>query len=272
MRPPDKGAAHTATGSLSGVADGRAAADRSGAQSPERSSACGRHLRLSPPLLAAPVRPWASALLACCAIFVAVLGLLLAHQARADWLDHAIDSPIIAWSDGHRDLLPRLAEPGTHLPEAVLSAAIVAACLLAGRLNGAVLAAAAAPAAAGLNDGLLKPLFHRASLGFLSYPSGHTATVFALAATVTVLLIIPPRPARAKVLRVLTPAAVWAVGVVVAIAVIGLRWHYFTDTVAGAAVGIGTVCGLALVLDLPAPQRWLTQAGRRLPARRRWSR
>jgi membrane-associated phospholipid phosphatase len=36
----------------------------------------------------------------------------------------------------------------------------------------------------------------------------------------------------------------------VATAVIGLRWHYFTDTVAGAAVGVGTVCALALILDL----------------------
>jgi membrane-associated phospholipid phosphatase len=38
------------------------------------------------------------------------------------------------------------------------------------------------------------------------------------------------------------------------VGVIGLRWHYFTDTVAGAAVGIGTVCALALLLDLPT---WL---------------
>jgi membrane-associated phospholipid phosphatase len=52
-------------------------------------------------------------------------------------------------------------------------------------------------------------------------------------------------------------------GVVVAIAVIGLQWHYFTDTVAGAAVGIGMVCGLALVLDLPAARRWLDPASRR---------
>jgi hypothetical protein len=32
--------------------------------------------------------------------------------------------------------------------------------------------------------------------------------------------------------------------------VIGLRWHYFTDCVAGAAVGAGTVLALALLLDL----------------------
>jgi membrane-associated phospholipid phosphatase len=37
---------------------------------------------------------------------------------------------------------------------------------------------------------------------------------------------------------------------IVATGVIGLRWHYFTDTVAGAAVGLGTVCALALLLDL----------------------
>jgi len=224
-------------------------------------------MRTSPPLLAASVRPRAGVLLACCAILVAVLGVLLAHQARADWLDHLIDSPVIAWFDGHGDLPLRLAAPGTYLPAVVASAAIAAACLLAGRLNGAVLAVAAVPAAAGLNDALLKPLFHRASLGFLSYPSGHTATVFALTATLTVLLLVPPRPARARVLRVLIPVAACAVGVVVAIAVIALRWHYFTDTVAGAAVGIGTVCGLALILDLPAPRRWLTLAGLPWPGR-----
>ena len=123
-----------------------------------------------------------------------------------------------------------------------------------------MLAAAAVPVTIGLNDGLLKPLVHRTYLGFLTYPSGHTSAVFALAATVTVLLVVPPRPARGGALRILIPAATYAVGVVVAIAVIGLRWHYFTDTVAGAAVGIGTICGLALILDLPAPRRSLTRA------------
>ncbi|MGH3199230.1 MAG: phosphatase PAP2 family protein, partial [Streptosporangiaceae bacterium] len=136
-----------------------------------------------------------------------------------------------------------------------LSAVIVLACLLTGRLNGAVLAAAAVPAAVGLNDGLFKPLVHRTYLGVLSYPSGHTATMFALAATVAVLLLVPPRPARAGRFLVLIPAAACVLGGVVAVGVIGLRWHYFTDTVAGAAVGIGTVCGLALILDLPFARR-----------------
>ena len=73
------------------------------------------------------------------------------------------------------------------------------------------------------------------------------------------MLLLTSQSARARALRVLIPTAACVLGGVVAIAVIGLRWHYFTDTVAGAVVGIGTVCGLALILDLPA--------ARPLPAR-----
>jgi membrane-associated phospholipid phosphatase len=86
--------------------------------------------------------------------------------------------------------------------------------------------------------------------------------MFALAATVAVLFLIPPRPGKAWALRVLIPAAACVLACVVAVAVIGLLWHYFTDTLAGAAVGIGTVCGLALILDLPAVRRWLARASR----------
>jgi membrane-associated phospholipid phosphatase len=231
-----------------------------------RSGVDGIHLRPGRPLLATSARPWAGALLGCCATLVAVLGGLFARQARADWLDHAVDSPIITWFGGHLGLAAWLAAPGTLIPVGVLSAAVVVGCLLTGRLNGAVLAAAAVPAAVGLDEGLLKPLVHRTYLGNVVYPSGHTTAMFTIAATVTVLLLIPPQPAKARALRVLIPVAACVLGGVVAIAVIGLRWHYFTDTVAGAAVGIGTVCGLALILDLQAARRWLARASRQLPA------
>jgi membrane-associated phospholipid phosphatase len=204
--------------------------------------------------------------LACCALLVAVLGVLFTHQAKADWFDHTVDSPIITWLGGHPGLMLWLAAPGSLIPAGLLSAAIVVACLLIGRLNGAVLAAAAVPAAVGLVEGLLKPLVHRTYLGNVVFPSGHATAIFTLAATVTVLLLIPPQPAKAGALRVLIPAAACMLGGIVTIAVIGLRWHYFTDTVAGAAVGIGTVCGLALILDLPAARRWLARASRQRPA------
>jgi membrane-associated phospholipid phosphatase len=230
----------------------------------------GTRLRYGRPLLPACAGRWAGALLASCAILVTVPGILFAHQATADRLDHAIDSPIITWLAGHPGLAVRLATPGSLIPAVALSAMIVATCLLTRRLNGAVLGAAAVPAAVGLNDHLLKPLVHRTYLGVLSYPSGHTATAFALAATVAVLLI-PVPPAKAGALRVLIPAAACMLGGVVATGVIGLQWHYFTDTVAGAAVGIGTVCGLALLLDLPAVRQWLCRGSRQLPAQERQS-
>jgi membrane-associated phospholipid phosphatase len=216
-------------------------------------------LRYGRPLLPVPARRWAGALVACCAILVTVLGILFAHQTGADQLDRAVDSPVITWFGSNRGLALWLAAPGSQLPAIVLSAAIAVACLCTGRLNGAVLAAAAVPAATGLNDGLFKPLVHRTYLGVLSYPSGHTAAMAALAATAAVLLLVPPQPARARALRVLIPVVVCVLGVMVAIGVIALRWHYFTDTVAGAAVGTGAVCGLAFLLDLSIIRRWLTQ-------------
>ena len=212
------------------------------------------HLRYGRPLLGPAARLRVGVLLACCAILVTVLGLLFAHQATADRLDRAIDSPIINWLEHHPGLAAWLAYPGSQRPAVALTVVIVIACLLTRRLKGAVLAAAAVPAAVGVNDGLCKPLFHRTYLGVLSYPSGHTATMFALAATVAVLLYVPSRSTGIRAFQIVIPAAACMLGGAVAVGVIGLRWHYFTDTVGGAAVGIGTVCILALLLDLAA---WL---------------
>ena len=167
----------------------------------------GMRLRSARPLLAAVARPWAAGLLASCAALVAVLGVLFAHQTTADWFDHAVDSPVIAWFDGRHDIAWWLALPGTLIPAVALSAIIVVACLRTGRRNGAVLAAAAVPAATGLSEALLKPLVHRTYLGQVTYPSGHTATIFALAATVTVLLLAQPPPAGAQAPRMLLSAA-----------------------------------------------------------------
>jgi undecaprenyl-diphosphatase len=202
------------------------------------------------PLLAASARPRAGVLLAGCAVLVVVLGVLFAHQSTANRFDHAVDSAVIAGFAGHYGLALRLAYPGTTIPAIVLSVVIAVACLITGRLRGAVLAVAAVPVAVGLCEVLVKPLVHRTYIGQVVYPSGHTATISALAATVTLLLLAPPRPAMPRWLRILILAVAYLAAVAVVVGVIAVRFHYFTDTVAGAAVGIGTVCGLALVLDL----------------------
>src|SRR6185437_13329789 len=121
-----------------------------------------------------------------------------------------------------------LVYPGSPLPAGVLSAVIAVSCLLVGRLNAAVLAAIAVPAAEGLTDGLLKPLVDRLYYGNVVYPSGHTTAIFTLAATLTVLLLLSPSPADRHPARAVPVVAACGLGLLVAMALIGLRWHYFT--------------------------------------------
>jgi membrane-associated phospholipid phosphatase len=205
-------------------------------------------------------RAWAMLTLAGCVAVAVFLGLLFRGQTGPDGFDNAVDSPIVTFFGGHRDLLLWLALPGTLIPAIAVSAAVAAGALLAGRLNGAVLAVTAVPAATVLDDALLKHLFHRTYLGQLAFPSGHTTSATALAATLAVLLLVPPQGAGTRAARAAITTAAFAATAVTAVGVIGLRWHYFTDTVAGAAVGVGTVCALSLVLDLAWRRRPAAQA------------
>jgi undecaprenyl-diphosphatase len=215
------------------------------------------------PLLPAAARPLAWVLTGCCAVIVAGLPVLFVHHTGLDWLDRSVDPRVQGMYRAHRDLLPWLASPGTRIPAATLIVIIAVACLLAGRVSGAVLAAVAVPVAVGLTEYVLKPLVGRDTLGFLSYPSGHATGMCALAAVLAVLMLNPPGRALTPALRLIVAAAAAVPACVVSTAMIGLGWHYFTDTIAGAAVGIGTVAATALVLDLPGPWRWLAAADRR---------
>ncbi|HEX5189920.1 MAG TPA: phosphatase PAP2 family protein [Streptosporangiaceae bacterium] len=215
------------------------------------------------PLLSPAARPWAAGVLAACAVIVAVLGVLFAHQTRADAFDRAVDAPFIsALGDHHETYL--LARPGSELPALLICAAIVIVCLLARRLGGALLAALGLAVSEVVTEKVLKPLFHRTYLGSVTYPSGHTTAIFALVSTVAVLLLMPPRPARARPLQYVVLAAAAVLAVVVPVGLLGLRWHYFTDIVGGAAVGLGAVLAIAFMLDVPIVRRWLAAASRRI--------
>jgi membrane-associated phospholipid phosphatase len=196
-------------------------------------------------------------LLVCSVCLVVALGVLFAHQATADSLDRILDAPIIAWFGGHPGLAVLLASPGSLVPAAGLSAALAVACLVAGRLNGALLVLVGVAVSVGLVEGLFKPLFGRTYLGSPAYPSGHATAMFAITAAVAVLLLASPRRREAMGRRIALPVVMFLLGCTVSAAVIGLRWHYLTDTIAGAAVGVGTVCAVALILDRPVVRSWL---------------
>lgn len=213
---------------------------------------------LGRPLLGGPARTWAIAVVIGCALLVAVLGVLFAGQARASWFDHIVDSPIISTLGRHGLTSYRLASPGTLGPAVLISAAIAVICLRFRRINGAVLALLAVPVSDGLDDVILKPLIGRTDLGQLTYPSGHTTAVFAMTTTLAILLLVPPQQSESRRLRVLLVLAAVGIALIVAAAVIALEWHYFTDTIGGAAVAVGVVCALAIAIDLLTASRWLS--------------
>jgi membrane-associated phospholipid phosphatase len=202
------------------------------------------------PLLRDARRTRAWPVLAVCVVLIATLGLLLREQARPDGVDSVVDTGVAGFFSGHQGVLPWLALPGSALPLIAVSIAIAVGCLIARRPNGAVLALTAVPVTAFLDDTVLKHLVGRTHFGQLSFPSGHTASAMTLAAVLGVLLHDPARPTAARAARAAPVVIACAVTALVGAGVIGLRWHYFTDTVGGAALGTGTVLTLAFLIDL----------------------
>jgi len=200
------------------------------------------------PLLSGAARPAAAGIVAACAAVTALLGAWLGHGRRTDPVDTAVDARVHATLAGHHKLLEALAWLGDLPAIAGMTAVLILACLLRRRYRGAALLAFSVPAAAVITERLLKPLVGRTLLGFLSFPSGHATGTFALATGISVLLAGAPGVPRA--VRLAIAATAFAVAAAVAAAMIALGFHYVTDAVAGAAVGIGTVLATALVIDL----------------------
>lgn len=194
---------------------------------------------------------------------VAALGAATAHQASGTAIDRSVDSWVIGLNlSAHA--LSLLSQLGGVPAMMVMTAALALGCLAVHRPGGALLAIAGVLLASLLTEAVLKPLVHR-TIGidhFLTYPSGHTTGLFALSTALAVILLSTrsgrPRPA----VRIAIVAVAVAVSCAVGFAMIGLDFHYFTDTIGGAAVGTGTVLGTAFLLDLKVVRRWLGRLSR----------
>ena len=204
--------------------------------------------RSQSPLLPKSARRPAAGVLAGCVLISLVIGLLVAHQSRANSLDRAVDSWIRSGLAGHGRTLFTIHHLGESVSIATMTLAVIIGCLIVRRINGALLALVSVPLAIVLIE-VLKPLFHRTLDGFAVYPSGHTGSVFAVAAVVAVLLVDPARGKISKTARIAIVAAIVLVGCAVGVAMIGLNFHYFSDTIGGATVGVGTVLATAFLLD-----------------------
>jgi membrane-associated phospholipid phosphatase len=137
-------------------------------------------------------------------------------------------------------VLVRITDLGSPV---VLIAGALLAAVVARHDRMRALACVTAPLlAALLVEYSFKPLVGRHFEGVISYPSGSTADVAALA---TAWAVAVPRRVRLAVI-----AAGVLVTVAMAVAVTGLRWHYPSDALAGAVLGIGTVLLVDGVLHL----------------------
>jgi membrane-associated phospholipid phosphatase len=219
-----------------------------------------------PPLLPARARRPAGIAVACCAVLVAVLGALAAHRAQGNAVDRPVDSWIQQHLASHQNLLSDIAYLGGGQMAAVLTAVLVLACLAARRVNGAVLVLVSVVVTAGLTEYVLKPLVHESIGGSLTYPSGHMASLSALFGAAGVLMLDPPRWRPRPGVRLLLTIGLVVVGCIVAIALVGLNYHYFTDTIAGVAWGTCVVLTATFLLDGAGARRWLGAA------RLRWRR
>lgn len=114
-------------------------------------------LALAPePLLSARLRMLATVLLAACVAVPVVLAVHFVGPGQPGWPDSAIDPPIKNdWPSSAPSQV--LAELGSLKPVALMTLALLVACVATRRWSGAVLAAVVAPAAIGLTEYVLKP-------------------------------------------------------------------------------------------------------------------
>jgi membrane-associated phospholipid phosphatase len=201
----------------------------------------------APALLPAAGRPVAVAIAVVCGLVIAAQGVWIRHGMETSWLDMSVSASLRASLGAHQLLLDVLVWPGEPVPAVAMTAALVLACAWRRRYRQAVLVAVSVPLAEALTELVFKPLIGGTSWGN-PYPSGHVTYVAAL---VTVLIVLVAGPGTRA--RPLLCAAVGFTALLItaadAAAVIGAGMHHFSDTVGGAAVGIGTALVTALILD-----------------------
>lgn len=208
------------------------------------------------PLLPIAARRLAVITVAVCVLVLTVQGVWIRHGMETSWVDATVNAKIAAGLGGHPRLSAVLIWPGEGGPLTAMAAALALACVLRRRYAGAALVAISVPLAAAITELVLKPLIGATPWGN-PFPSGHVTNVAALATAITVLLARAPRR-----LRLALAFSAFLLAGATAVGVIGAQMHHFSDTIGGAAVGIGTVLLTALTLDLLVTAHGRDSSGR----------
>ncbi|MFK4598678.1 membrane-associated phospholipid phosphatase [Streptomyces pristinaespiralis] len=185
------------------------------------------------------------------ALVVFGLGVLYAGHDRSGGVEGRIGAAVEDAGAPWRDVALATDFLGEPAGATALVAAVVTGCLLLRRTRAAVLALAGTGLAVAATK-LLKPLVGRTIHdGHLSYPSGHTA--FLTAVALVVALLATGRPGLG---RTAGPALVFAAALVAGAAMgwaqVALGAHYPTDTVGGWCTALAVVPATAWLVDRAA--------------------
>ena len=137
------------------------------------------------------------------------------------------------------------------LPLVCAIATLVLVAMLARDGFIAIVASVGPALAIGLSEGVAKPLVARPEGPLYGFPSSHSTSVAAVACVAA--LLIQRHSSRVGFaigapLLALVPTAMM-------VALIRHHHHFVLDTIAGIALGVGTVCGLAGLLSFDALRR-----------------
>lgn len=221
--------------------------------------------RPAPAVLPPSLRPWLGLIAALAALVVVALGVLYADHSDPGVVDRWIIQPT---ADSLRPPWRYVALAMDFLGEPVGAATLVVAavtgCLLLRRPRAAVLVVAGVGMAVGTAT-LLKSLVGRTIHdGNLSYPSGHTAFLTALA-----LVMALQATGRLGLGRTagtsLVLAAALVAGAAMGWAQVALGAHYPTDVLGGWCTALAVIPATAWLVDRMADQLVdrMAEAGRR---------
>jgi undecaprenyl-diphosphatase len=186
------------------------------------------------------------------AVALVVMAFLFAGESAGAVVDVGIRDELRHLGAPWRQLALVVDWTGEPVGAAVVLATIVLVLLRAGNRRAALLAVAGPAAAVAVTTGM-KPLVGRTiNDGFLSFPSGHTATAAAFA-LVVMLVVVRDRTAAAGM--ALTGVVTVAAALAMAWAQVLLNAHYPTDTLGGLCATFAVVPAVAWAIDRLAERR-----------------
>ncbi|MFC9641549.1 phosphatase PAP2 family protein [Streptomyces mirabilis] len=220
--------------------------------------------RSAPAVLPPSLRGWLGPIAALAALVVIVLGVLYADDSKPGMVDARISAALDGVGPPWRHVALALDFLGEPVGAATLVVALVTGCLLLRRPRAAVLLVAGVGMSVGTAT-LLKSLVGRTIHdGSLSYPSGHTAFLTALA-----LVVALPATGRLGLGRtagtLLVLAAALVAGAAMGWAQVALGAHYPTDVLGGWCTALAVTPATAWLVDRMAdrPVDRMADAGQR---------